>query len=416
VIPYTPSLIRTRSFNIALNLARRGHAVTLAAPWETAEDLENQRRLSEEGIKILTARLTRSNVARNLLGAAARDGPLQAAYSWSEDLFRQIAQALAVAPSPDAIHLEHLRSACYGMALASLPSAGTGIPPVVWDSVDCISLLFERTLRFNRSALRRVIALLELPRTRRWEGRLVRRFSRVLATSQEDADALERLTRPGGTGPSPSVTVIPNGVDLDFFAPGEAAREAEEILLTGKMSYHANVAAAVQLVRVIMPLVWASHPKVRVVLAGKSPTREVRDLERIRPGFVTVTGTVPDLRPYLRRATAAVTPLVYGVGVQNKVLEAMACATPVIATPQAASPFTVASGQEIMIAETPEAFSAAILKVLGDEPLRRRLGHNGRRYVEQHHDWGAMAGRLEEVYAAARRSSAMAVGEGTSGA
>ena len=416
MIPYTPSLIRTRSFNIALNLARRGHAVTLAAPWESAEDLENQRRLSEEGIRILTARLTRSGVARNLLGAAASDGPLQSAYSWSEDLFRQIAQALAVAPSPDAIHLEHLRSARYGMALACLPSAGTGFPPVVWDSVDCISLLFERTLRFSHSALRRVIALLELPRTRRWEGHLVRRFSRVLATSQEDADALERLTRTGGTGPSPSVTVIPNGVDLTFFSPGEAAREAEEILLTGKMSYHANVAAAVQLVRVIMPLVWASRPKVRVVLAGKSPTREVRDLERIRPGFVTVTGTVPDLRPYLRRATAAVTPLVYGVGVQNKVLEAMACATPVIATPQAASPFAIASGQEIMIAETPEAFSAAILKVLGDEPLRRRLGQNGRRYVEQHHDWGAMAGRLEEVYAAARRSSAMAVGEGTSGA
>jgi hypothetical protein len=92
-------------------------------------------------------------------------------------------------------------------------SASAGGPGVVWDSVDCISLLFERTARFISSLLRRTIARFELPRTRRWEGRLVRRFGRVLATSAEDAAALEAQARPDA-GPQASVTEIENGVDL----------------------------------------------------------------------------------------------------------------------------------------------------------------------------------------------------------
>lgn len=399
VIPYAPSPIRTRSYHFVKTLARRGHAVTLAAPWEDAEDLEGLRRLEREGVAVLTAPLPRLRSARNLLRAAFGDMPLQGAYSWSPELYSRIERHLKEAPAPDAIHVEHLRGARYGLALAS-PRAAEGRPGVVWDSVDCISLLFERTARFNPSLLRRTIARFELPRTRRWEGRLVRRFGRVLATSTEDATALEGLARHNGSA-GPSVTVIENGVDLAYYAPVDDGREPDQILLTGKMSYHANVAAAVHLVRDIMPLVWSTRPSVRVVLAGKSPVRAVRDLEQIRPGFVSVTGTVSDLRPHLRRAAAAVAPMVYGVGIQNKVLEAMACATPVIASPQATAALSATPGEELLVGDSPQEMSQAILRVLADEPLRRRLGAKGRAYVERRHDWAAIVGNLEQVYAAA---------------
>jgi glycosyltransferase involved in cell wall biosynthesis len=146
---------------------------------------------------------------------------------------------------------------------------------------------------------------------------------------------------------------------------------------------------------------WSSRPSVRVILAGKSPARAVRELEQVRPGFVSVTGTLSDLRPHLRRAAAAVAPMVYGVGIQNKVLEAMACATPVIASPQATSALGVTPGEELLVGASPREMSQAILQVLADEPLRRRLGAKGRAYVERRHDWAAIVGKLEQVYAQA---------------
>ncbi len=171
------------------------------------------------------------------------------------------------------------------------------------------------------------------------------------------------------------------------------------------MSYHANVTAALYLVEQVLPRVWAERPEVRVWLVGKDPPRQVQRLAADRGARVTLTGTVPDVRPYFRRAAVAVVPIPYGAGIQNKVLEAMASGTPVVATPQAVSALAVADGEQALVADGPEAFAAAVLRLLGDPALRTQLGQAGRRYVEQHHDWRSIVERLEEIYgeAIARR-------------
>jgi len=111
-----------------------------------------------------------------------------------------------------------------------------------------------------------------------------------------------------------------------------------------------------------------------------------------------VTGTVKDLPPYLQQATVAVAPIAYGVGIQNKVLEAMACATPVVTTPQAVSALEVCSGEDVLVAQEPGEFADAVLSLLYDQQARQRLGQAGRLYVEEHHKWDSIAGQLVGIY------------------
>jgi glycosyltransferase involved in cell wall biosynthesis len=145
-----------------------------------------------------------------------------------------------------------------------------------------------------------------------------------------------------------------------------------------------------------LPIIWARRPDVKLVLVGKDPAPELIDLGK-NPS-IQITGTVDDIRPYLHRATMAVTPITYGAGIQNKVLEAMACGLPVVSSPQAVSALAVKPGQDLIVAKDPEEFANAVVNLLDDPGLRSRLGQAGRCYVEQDHLWVRIAAQLEEVY------------------
>jgi glycosyltransferase involved in cell wall biosynthesis len=168
------------------------------------------------------------------------------------------------------------------------------------------------------------------------------------------------------------------------------------------MSYHANVTMVLYLVKEILPIVWAQRPEVKLIVAGKDPTREIAALAD-HPN-ITVTGTIADLRPYLQQAAIAVAPVRYGAGIQNKVLEAMACATPTITSAQAAGALSAEWGQQLLVADDAHSFAAAILQLLDDAPRRQKLGLSGRAYVEQYHHWGRIAQQLESIYWAAKLS------------
>jgi glycosyltransferase involved in cell wall biosynthesis len=301
----------------------------------------------------------------------------------------------------DLVHVEHLRGARYGLALeerrtgASSSRSGKKYPPVVWDSVDNISLLFRQSSQQSRRLSSRLIARLELPKTERYEAWLSKQFSHILVTSNNDRNAF--LAMQSDQKAQTEISVIPNGVDIDFFAPNPGIiRQTETLVISGKMSYHANVTMVLNFVSQVMPLIWAKRPAVKLWIVGKDPTPQLRDLEK-NPA-IQVSGTVPDIRPYLQKATLAIAPLTYGVGIQNKVLEAMACATPVITSQQAVSALSAIAGQDIAVCRSPEEFATSILRLLDDSVEREQLGRRGRKYVEKNHRWADIAAHLEEVY------------------
>lgn len=268
--------------------------------------------------------------------------------------------------------------------------------PIVFDAVDSITLLFEQARQSGPTWRSRLLAGLDLARTRHYEGHLLERYERVLVTSPQDREFLFGLS--AGQDPDDRLVVLPKGLDLDYSQPMDVARDPASLVFTGKMSYHANLAAALDLANQVMPHVWTLRSDVRLTIAGKDPSREL--LALTADPRITVTGTVPDLRPYLARATIAVSPIRYGAGIQNKLLEAMAMATPVVSTPQATAALQVRPGRDLLVADTPQACAEAVITLLADEGLRRKVGQASRRYVETYHDWKVAAEKLEQVYLA----------------
>lgn len=141
----------------------------------------------------------------------------------------------------------------------------------MFDSVDSISLLFSKVLQDAPSLKSRLMAMLDLSRTRRFEGQLTTRFKQVAVTSPADRQALVEL----GCDPN-RVKVVSNGVDLDYFNPLSVTREPKRLVFTGKMSYHANIAAVEDLMHKIMPLVWQQSRKPNFISLAKTPPRLYR--------------------------------------------------------------------------------------------------------------------------------------------
>ncbi len=392
VTPYVPSPIRTRPYNLIRELARAGHSVTLLTAATSPEEEDQASALREWGISVEVFPVHRVRSAWNCLAALPTREPLQAVYAYHPAMARRLV-TLATPETADIVHIEHLRA-------ARLVQAVRGVP-AVYDSVDCISLLFEQTLRITPHWKARMMAAADLARTRRYEAHLLTRYAQVVVTSRRDKEALEVLARRyllPAARPAP-ITVVTNGVDLEYFRPQNVPREERMMVFTGKMSYHANVAGALYFAREVLPRIWARDPEVQFWIVGKDPPTVVRKLAedpRIR-----VTGAVADLRPYLARAAVAVCPVPYAVGVQNKVLEALAMGTPVVCHAAALAGLEAQDGENVLRADNSDGFAEQVLRLLHNPELAARLGARGRKYVETHHRWSALAERLVEVYQAA---------------
>ena len=251
-----------------------------------------------------------------------------------------------------------------------------GVPGVV-DLVDVDSqkwLDYAAKARPPKSWLYRT----EGKRLRRREADIAGWAEGVAVVSEAEADILRGLCPPG------SVHVIPNGVALDYFRPVPAAIDGSCVMV-GAMDYPPNVEGACWFVRNAWPRIRAARPESVFRIVGRSPAKEVRELAA-EPG-VEVVGQVPDVRPFVAKAAVAVVPLLTARGVQNKVLEALAMAKAVVASPVSLAALATRDGAELRSARTADEWVATVTELLGDPGQRERLGEAGRRYVERHHRW-----------------------------
>lgn len=364
-----------------MELGHTVHLVALAPPGDQAAPGDELCRLCEA---VDCFPLSRSRTLANTARALPRLGrPLQLAYSHQPDAEERVG-VLAARGRFDVIHVEHMR----GVALA----ARAGDVPTVFDAVDSISALFAEAARHAPSRAQRWVARLDLGRSRRFEAAAPFRFSRVVVTAQREADAFLRLA---GLAAAGRLRVVSNGVDWTYFRPAGTDRR-RAVLFTGKLSYHANAAAVLRLVRRIMPLVWKARPETPVLIAGKDPPEAVRRLTgdpRVR-----VTGYISDMREVFEQAVVAVCPLVYGAGVQNKVLEALSSGVPAMVTSPVASALAGRAGRDYLVADDDAEIARGILTLFEDPHLAATLGASGRDYVVRHHDWRELCARLVGVY------------------
>lgn len=277
-------------------------------------------------------------------------------------------------------------------------SRGRGAPRLVYDAHNAEALLQKRNyLTDARRPARWVAAgysLAQWRRLERLEVALARAVNHVVAVSNADAEALRALI------PDLHPLVVPNGVDTAFYTPD--APEAHSplglptplLVFTGKLDYRPNIEACLWLAREVMPLVWHKRPDAHVALVGRDPAPAVQALAG---PHVTVTGWVPDTRPYMAQATVFVAPLRVGGGTRLKLLEALAMGCAIVSTPQGAEGLEMAAAA--ILAESAADFAAAVLRLLGDEAERARLGRAAQALAVARYDWAALLPALDPLYA-----------------
>jgi sugar transferase (PEP-CTERM/EpsH1 system associated) len=228
----------------------------------------------------------------------------------------------------------------------------------------------------------------------RYEQHVAQAFDASLFVSQPEADLFKRLA----SAVQHKVGFFSNGVDTEYFAPGPDLKnpypdDAAVMVFTGAMDYWPNVDAVQWFARDIFPSILQAHPDAQFYIVGSRPSAEVQALAAL-PG-VHVTGTVPDVRPYLAHAQLAVAPLRIARGIQNKVLEAMAMAKPVIVSPQALEGIAAMPGREIVLAAEAPQFAAAAIRLL--QQADHQLGPCARERVIAQYGWSSNLSRVDAL-------------------
>jgi glycosyltransferase involved in cell wall biosynthesis len=271
---------------------------------------------------------------------------------------------------------------------------GESLPPAVMDMIDCNPLEFWRGALGGRGVRARLRSLAELPVAARYARRTVQRFSATVVVGERDAAWMRRV------GGSDTVHVVPNGVA----PPPDGALVAEDavptVLFLGSLGYAPNVDAALFAADEVWPRVVAAVPEARFVIAGRAPVPEIRALAG-RPG-IAVAADVPDVVPVLGRGWVSIAPMRIGVGIKNKVLEAWACARPVVMTPLATNGLVLPPGHDGFVRRDPAGLADAVVALLRDGAARRAAGASARALVRERFNWAAAASRIDALLRAAR--------------
>lgn len=368
-MPYPPDKgDRIRAFHLLKSVAQRAalHLACLAdepVPAETVAELERLCR------RVAIVPVSRSRWLRALGSVALGRTVTEGAFSSSS------LRALVCSWARQTPFRACLASASSMVPYLRLPELRS-VPAVV-DLVDVDSqkwLDYAATTRPPRSWLYRV----EGRRLRRLEAELTGWARAVTLVSPAEADLYRHVC---GDGP---VHAIGNGVDLDYFRPAPLA-DGQGLAFVGALDYLPNVEGACWFCREVWPEVLRVRPAARFAVIGRRPAPAVQRLAEL-PG-VELVGQVPDVRPHVAKAAVVVAPLQIARGVQNKVLEALAMARAVVASPQALAGIRALPDSHLLAASSPAEWVGHIVRLLDDPGRRQQLGAAGRRYVEDNHDW-----------------------------
>lgn len=276
---------------------------------------------------------------------------------------------------------------------------GLGVPTVLFQH-NVEAAIWERHAAAAAHPVKRRYMAEQWRRMVAWELRECRRVDHVVAVSDDDARAFG--ARYGVT----SVSAVPTGVDTTYFRPsGQGGRAGGRIVFTGSMDWLPNEDGVAWFAAEILPRVAAVHAEARFVIVGRNPSPAVRALADRDPR-IEVTGTVPDVRPYLETSDVFVVPLRIGGGTRLKIYEAMGMECAIVSTTIGAEGLPVRDGDELLVGDEPEAFARQCLRVMDDPELRARLGASAAARVRRDFGWGAAAEHFaracEETLARAR--------------
>jgi glycosyltransferase involved in cell wall biosynthesis len=293
---------------------------------------------------------------------------------------RVVAAELATRPDVLVIDFPHA---------AVLAPGPFGVPSVMFTHNVEVEI-FERHAEVARGLWKRVWQH-EARKMQAFERATLRRFDTVIAVSARDARMLEQ--RFGLSG----VAQIDTGVDLEFYAFHPPAEAAATVVFSGAMDSRSNIDGIAFLMDDVWPLVVAGRPEARMLVVGRNPPAALVARAQQLGLAWRFTGFVDDIRPHVLAGDVSVIPLRVGSGTRLKAFEAMALGRPVISTPLGVEGLSVRAEEHVVLAESGPEFAAAILRLLGDGELRRRLAGAARALLEARFSWNQVGRQFEAI-------------------
>jgi glycosyltransferase involved in cell wall biosynthesis len=279
----------------------------------------------------------------------------------------------------------------------SLNLAGLPRTPTLLFQHNVESVIVRRHWELARNPALKLFWWFQWRKMVRYEREACRRFDAIATVSELDKLTLEREFG------ARNVFAIPTGVDTTFFQPGSEPPEENTLIFTGAMDWLPNEDAIIFFAEEILERVRAIIPSVTLAVVGRNPSRRLLDRMRRYPE-VSVLGRVDDIRPLVQRHAVYVIPLRIGGGTRIKAYEAMAMAKPVVSTRVGVEGLPVRDGDHVVLADSPQDFAAAVVRLLRDGAARNALGGRARAYVEAHGSWQHAGAVLADACRSAARA------------
>jgi polysaccharide biosynthesis protein PslH len=401
-MPYPPNIGgRIRTFHL-LKEVSKAHQVTLITALEGQDD---ERALAniQEHIPGMTVRVvnvpSRTAPFRRLVRAARSPiDPLP--YTWAGYRHPRFTTNLLSALRGnyyDFVHCDHVQVA--------YPLLGLETPPRLINAHNVESLLIRRLAEQELRRWRKALITWQAYKTLQAEVRTYRSFHRCAAVSEVDRAHIEKMA------PGLPISIVPNGVDVDWFEPRSGTSDPHLMVFTGAMDWLPNIDSVSFFVKEVFPRIKKSVPRAQLRVVGRHPSESL--LRRLAGDGIRFTGTVDDVRPHLAQARLVVVPLRIGAGTRLKILEAWAMGKAVLSTSIGAEGLPAVDGENIAIADTAESLAERAVALLDDAKAVARLGAVGRCIAEERFAWRRVAAALlrayEETVSGARHPSMEAV-------
>jgi glycosyltransferase involved in cell wall biosynthesis len=244
--------------------------------------------------------------------------------------------------------------------------------------------IWRRHYEVAANPLWKALSWVEWRRMEAAERRYLHLADRVLTVSETDRDAFAPFVEPG------KLTVIPTGVDVDYFQSIPVDETPNSLVFTGSMDWLPNEDAIFYFVNAILPLIKKQCPDVSLEVVGRSPSRKLQALAETEKS-IRLTGWVEDIRPFVARGSVCIVPLRIGGGTRLKIFEAMAMCKAVVSTSVGAEGLPVQSSKNIVLADAPDDFAESVVSLLRDPNQRRRLGTAAQALVQEKYSWQKVA-------------------------
>lgn len=376
----------TGIYKIAESVAREGHQVTFVS--FPHDDAEISKAAVIEMSKFVSIHLTSKPLPPTnlVLLKTLFKGAYPIERRMMAEMFTLI-ERLMNENTYDIVHIDHAHMGKYGLWMKEKWNI-----PIVLREHNYETLIYERFADNTKNPLKKLIARIHAKRLRKEEANFIRSFDATIPITLQDEELMRR------DAPNATYYTIPAGVDTDYYQPSEQAKEvSNSILWIGGTNWLPNQDAIEYFAKEIFPLVVKSVPDATFDIVGEGTDR-LQPLVGQWVDKIRLHGRVPDIRPFMERSAVMICPLRVGGGMRLKLLDFFASGKAVVSTSVGAEGNMACDGEEILLRDDAISFAQGVVELLSNSDLRRALGANARRLVEEEYSWQSVGKRFCEVY------------------